>query len=86
MDFHDDDVGYIERSMPHHIENPGDRDLVFLEVFPAPEYSGCSLARWLAHTPSRLVEQACRYRRGLSAQNRPKGNSYYARIIAIELS
>jgi oxalate decarboxylase len=57
MDFHNDDVGYIERSMPHHIENPGDRDLVFLEVFPAPEYSGCSLARWLAHTPSRLVEQ-----------------------------
>ncbi|HTF66263.1 MAG TPA: cupin domain-containing protein [Edaphobacter sp.] len=57
MDFHEGDVGYIERSMPHYIENLGDTDLVFLEVFPTPEYQDVSLGEWLAHTPSRLVDQ-----------------------------
>jgi oxalate decarboxylase len=57
MDFHEGDVGYIERSKPHYIENLGDTDLVFAEVFPAPEYQDISLGEWLAHTPSRLVEQ-----------------------------
>jgi oxalate decarboxylase len=57
MDFHEGDVGYIERSMPHYIENLGDSDLIFLEVFPTPEYQDISLAEWLAHTPTRLVDQ-----------------------------
>jgi oxalate decarboxylase len=57
MDFHSGDVGYIQRSMPHYIENTGDSDLLFLEVFPTPEYQDISLAEWLAHTPSRLVDQ-----------------------------
>jgi oxalate decarboxylase len=57
MDFHEGDVGYIERSMPHYIENTGDTDMVFLEVFPTPDYQDISLGEWLAHTPSRLVDQ-----------------------------
>ena len=57
MDFHSGDVGYIQRSMPHYIENTGNTDLLFLEVFPTPEYQDISLAEWLAHTPSRLVDQ-----------------------------
>ncbi len=57
MDFHAGDVGYIEQSMPHYIENTGDTDLVFLEVFPTAEYQDISLAEWLAHTPSRLVDE-----------------------------
>jgi oxalate decarboxylase len=57
MDFHEGDVGYIERSMPHHIENIGDTDLVFLEVFPTPDYQDISLGEWLAHTPARLVDE-----------------------------
>jgi len=57
MDFHAGDVGYIEQSMPHYIENTGKEDCVFLEVFPTPEYQDISLAEWLAHTPSRLVNQ-----------------------------
>jgi oxalate decarboxylase len=56
-DFHEGDVGYIERSMPHYIENLGDTDLIFLEVFPTPDYQDISLAEWLAHVPSRLVDQ-----------------------------
>jgi oxalate decarboxylase len=57
MDFDADDVGYIEQSMPHYIVNTGTEDLVFLEVFPTPEYQDISLAEWLAHTPSRVVDQ-----------------------------
>jgi oxalate decarboxylase len=57
MDFQAGDVGYIDRSVPHFIENAGNDDLVFLEVFPTPEYQDISLAEWLAHTPSRLVDQ-----------------------------
>jgi len=57
MDFQEGDVGYIDKSVPHYIENTGDTDLVFVEVFPTPFYQDISLAEWLAHTPSRLVEQ-----------------------------
>ena len=55
--FREGDVGYVEKSKPHYIENLADTDLVFLEVFPTPEYQDISLAEWLAHTPSRLVDQ-----------------------------
>jgi oxalate decarboxylase len=57
MDFEAGDVGYIDKSLPHFIENTGDTDLVFLEVFPTPHYEDISLGEWLAHTPSRLVNQ-----------------------------
>ncbi len=57
MDFEEGDVGYIDKSAPHYIENTGDTDLVFIEVFPTPNYEDISLAEWLAHTPSRLVDE-----------------------------
>jgi oxalate decarboxylase len=57
MDFEEGDVGYIEQSLPHYVENTGDTDLVFIEVFPTPFYEDISLAEWMAHTPSRLVDQ-----------------------------
>ena len=57
MDFTAGDVGYIEKSAPHYIENTGTTDLVFIEVFPTPFYADISLAESLAHTPSRLVNQ-----------------------------
>jgi oxalate decarboxylase len=57
MDFHAGDVGYINQSLPHYIENIGDTDLVFLEVFPTAEYQDISLGEWLTHTPSRLVNE-----------------------------
>ncbi|MGA8939141.1 MAG: cupin domain-containing protein [Acidobacteriaceae bacterium] len=57
MDFQEGDVGYIEVSRPHYIENTGDEDLVFLEVFPTGMYQDISAAEWLAHTPTRLVNE-----------------------------
>jgi oxalate decarboxylase len=57
MDFQEGDVGYIQVSRPHYIENTGDEDLLFLEVFPTGTYQDISAAEWLAHTPVRLVDE-----------------------------
>jgi oxalate decarboxylase len=57
MDFQEGDVGYVLQSNPHYIENTGDADLVFLEMFKTPGYEDISLAEWLAHTPHLLVNQ-----------------------------
>jgi oxalate decarboxylase len=57
FDFEEGDVGYVKQSRPHYVENTGTEDLVFLEVFPNDTYQDISAAEWLAHTPTRLVEQ-----------------------------
>jgi oxalate decarboxylase len=57
MDFQEGDAGYVLQSNPHYVENTGDTDLVFLEMFKSPTYEDISLAEWLAHTPHRLVDQ-----------------------------
>jgi oxalate decarboxylase len=55
FDFQEGDVGYIQMSRPHYIENVGTEDLLFLEVFPVGIYQDISAGEWLAHTPARLV-------------------------------
>ena len=57
MDFEEGDVGYVLQSSPHYIENTGDSDLVFLEMFKSDHYEDISLAEWVAHTPPLLVSQ-----------------------------
>jgi len=57
MDFEKGDVGYVNQSAPHYVENTGDTDMVFLEVFRTPLYEDISLAEWIAHTPARLVDE-----------------------------
>jgi oxalate decarboxylase len=57
MDFEEGDVGYILQSTPHYVENTGDTDLVFLEMFRSDHYEDISLAEWMAHTPHLLVDQ-----------------------------
>jgi oxalate decarboxylase len=57
MDFEEGDVGYVPISNPHYIENTGDSDLVFLEMFKTSEYQDISLAEWMAHTPHLLMDQ-----------------------------
>jgi oxalate decarboxylase len=57
MDFQEGDVGYVLQSTPHYVENLGDTDLVFLEMFKADHYEDISLAEWMAHTPHQLVDQ-----------------------------
>jgi oxalate decarboxylase len=55
MDFQAGDVGYVEKSLLHYIENTGDTDLVFLEMFKSSYYQDLSLSEWLTHTPPELV-------------------------------
>jgi oxalate decarboxylase len=55
MDFEAGDVGYVEKTLPHYIENTGEEDLRFLEVFRAPRFEDLSLSEWLTHTPPELV-------------------------------
>ena len=55
MDFQEGDVGYVQKTLLHYIENTGDTDLVFLEMFKSDRYQEFSFSEWLAHTPSELV-------------------------------
>jgi oxalate decarboxylase len=55
MDFQAGDVGYIQRTLPHYVENTGDTDLKFLEMFKSSLYQDLALSEWLAHTPAELV-------------------------------
>jgi len=55
MDFESGDVGYVQQTIPHYIENTGHEDLRFLEMFKASRYEDMSLSEWLSHTPPELV-------------------------------
>src|ERR1700726_2915951 len=55
MDFQTGDVGYVEKTLLHYIENTGDTDLIFLEMFKSSLFQELSFSEWLAHTPSELV-------------------------------
>jgi Cupin len=49
------DVGYVQQTLAHYIENTGDTDLKFLEMFKTDRYQDLSLSEWLSHTPPELV-------------------------------
>jgi oxalate decarboxylase len=55
MDFQAGDVGYIQRTLPHYVQNTGDTDLKFLEMFKSSAYQDLALSEWLTHTPPELV-------------------------------
>jgi len=55
MDFQSGDVGYVQQTLPHYVENTGDTDLKFLEMFKSSFYQDLSLSQWLTHTPPELV-------------------------------
>ena len=54
-DFQAGDVGYIQKTLPHYIQNTGETDLKFLEMFKSNVYQDLSLSEWLTHTPPELV-------------------------------
>jgi len=55
MDFQAEDVGYVQKTLPHYIENTGDTDLKFLEMFKSSYFQDLSLNEWLSHVPPELV-------------------------------
>ncbi|KZT02575.1 oxalate decarboxylase [Laetiporus sulphureus 93-53] len=50
------DIGYVPASYGHYIENIGDTDLHFLEIFDSDVVQDISLNQWLAVIPTALVE------------------------------
>ena len=54
-DFNAGDVGYVPKTLGHYIENTGDTDLIFLEMFKASLFQDLSLSDWVTHTPPELV-------------------------------
>jgi oxalate decarboxylase len=55
MDFQAGDVGYVLKTLPHYVQNTGDTDLKFLEMFKSSFYQDLALSEWLTHTPPELV-------------------------------
>src|SRR5207253_324976 len=55
MDFNANDVGFIPPVAGHYIENTGDTDLIFLEMFKAHRYMDFSLNNWIRRLPPEMV-------------------------------
>jgi oxalate decarboxylase len=55
MDFNANDVGYVPPVAGHYIENTGDTDLIFLEMFKADQYMDFSMNNWIRRLPPEMV-------------------------------
>jgi oxalate decarboxylase len=56
MDFNANDVGFVPSNAPHYIENTGDTDVVFLEMFASEEFMDVSLNQWLRRVPGAMLK------------------------------
>jgi len=45
----------VQKTLPHYVENTGNTDLRFLEMFKSSYYQDLALSAWLSHTPPELV-------------------------------
>lgn len=57
FDFKAGDVGYVPNVAGHYVQNTGTEKLVFVEIFPNPDYSDISLNKWLASVPTLTVAE-----------------------------
>jgi oxalate decarboxylase len=55
MDFNANDVGFVPAVAGHYIENTGDSDVVFLEIFKAPQFLDFSLNNWIRRMPPEMA-------------------------------
>ncbi len=56
MDYNANDVGYVPAVAGHYVENTGDTDLVFLEIFKAEEFQDVTLNNWIRRLPTQMVQ------------------------------
>ena len=56
MDFNANDVGFVPFNAGHYVENTGDTDVVFLELFKASEVLDVSLNQWIRRLPPEMVK------------------------------
>ena len=55
MDFEAGDVGYVQQTIPHYIENTGDEDLRFLRCSRPAATKTCPFSKWLSRAPLELA-------------------------------
>ncbi len=55
MDFNAGDIGYVPQTLGHYIENTGDTDLIFIEMFKSSRFQDLSLSTWVTHAPPQLM-------------------------------
>jgi oxalate decarboxylase len=56
VDFKANDVGYVPSNAGHYIENTGDTDVLFLEMFAADVAEDVSLNQWLRRVPAEIIQ------------------------------
>jgi oxalate decarboxylase len=56
-DFRAGDIGYVPKSLGHYVQNTGNTELQFLEVFRSDHYAEVSLSDWLTRLPPDMVAQ-----------------------------
>ena len=71
--FHPGDIGYVKKALGHYVENTGDTDLVYMEVFRADRFEEVGLSDWLAHSPKDMVAETLNIDPGFVSQI-PKNN------------
>jgi oxalate decarboxylase len=72
--FHAGDIGYVKKALGHFLENTGNTDLAYMEVFRADRFEEVSLSDWLAHSPMDMVAETLNLDPSVIAQfprNRP---------------
>ena len=77
VDFNKNDVGFVPAVAGHYIENTGDTDVVFLEMFKSHTFQDVSLNNWIRRMP---VEMATAHL-NLDAETLKKIPSEKAEII-----
>jgi oxalate decarboxylase len=55
--FHPGDIGYVKKALGHYVENTGNTDLEYMEVFRSDRFEEVSLSDWLAHSPIDMVAE-----------------------------
>lgn len=56
MDFNANDVGFVPATAGHYVENTGETDAVFLEMFKADQFVDFSLNNWIRRLPPEMVQ------------------------------
>jgi oxalate decarboxylase len=55
MHFNANDVSFVPNMAGHYVQDTGDEDLVFLELFVASEFQEISLNKWLRALPQQAA-------------------------------
>jgi len=56
MNFNANDVGFVPAVAGHYVENTGDTDLVFLEIFKSNRFEDFSLNNWIRRVPPEMAK------------------------------